>query len=352
METCAVLEKVLVPDSGALEAAWTAINTTGHFILHILTPAPSRLRCGAATPLHPNSPKDNEVLRVIAQHAVVVLFAGFFGLHDYESSTPRCRPEIVGYGGGSRAWTAAHEALLQGRPTPEEDRPSACGNVPWFLLPSSTRSPSATTAEAEGQKRPRQRRTEGYHDGSDGIEGRIGGCGGNRKGNCVKACSNHDSVWSPFAGTRAVVLFTGAGGPSQLEWLAQTSFPECNFRPFASEILSLADAVLLDLSQLNSGSGSVCEFPAELQGIDKPDGQLWLIARPESGTGQPPAFKSGTEEAEVVRRRADSACGGPKLWRQVDGQLFFSPVVEGRTWSKVLEITVVFLFRDCRRLYS
>jgi hypothetical protein len=145
-------------------------------------------------------------------------------------------------------------------------------------------------------------------------------------------CSNYDSVWSPLAGMRALVLYTGAGEPGQLEWLARSDSPECVFRPATAEILSLADAVLLDIPPRDDSRIKECAFPAELMGSSKPAGQLWLIARFESDAGQSWA-SAPTREA---RQRNIDSCGGPDLWGLVDGRLSIPTVVDSRTHSKVL----------------
>ena len=144
-------------------------------------------------------------------------------------------------------------------------------------------------------------------------------------------CRSYDSVWSPLASMRALVLYTGSGGPGQLEWLSRSGSPECVFRPATAEILSLADVVLLGMPPQSDSRMIECKFPAELIGSGKPAGQLWLIARFELGAGK----LSASAPTREARRRKVGSCGGPELWGTVDGRLSIPRVENGRTQSKV-----------------
>jgi hypothetical protein len=146
-----------------------------------------------------------------------------------------------------------------------------------------------------------------------------------------------------MAGVRAVVLYTGAGGPGRLEWLARAGPPDCLFRPVAAEILPLADAILVDLPAISGGVG--CEFPPELTipYESKRPGQLWFIARPLSYRSMPatdsaaPSNRSSSHMHTQISTDSNTGgrCGGPELWSQIDGRLSFPAVIGGRAWSQV-----------------
>ena len=249
--------------------------------------------------------------------------AGFFGLRGDSGPGGRCRPEVLGYSGNGSAWADARSALLQDRLPPIERLPGACSDAAWF---------SIGTGKADGRSRPKRRRRK--PKGGTQDSGRGNAREGDPDAGARASCDNLDSVWSPFASARAVVLFTGDGGPDSLKWLAEVEPSDCVFRAATAELLPLADAVVIDLPPAGDGGG--CEFPSELApAASDPSllGQLWLIARPDSDSGAT-ARKAGPPSPPSPQRAmaASRRCGGPELWGRVDGRL---RITARRTRTKV-----------------